>query len=647
MKQLFYLLTLLFFANTLQASTGDTIRVMTHDTVLIQTDPGGSGHTEYARWGVFPSAATKYSKVMLRMKFACPNLTGLTCGEWDYLNWIYVRRTGSQADTSKNVSIATFITPYGHYWPKTWNFEWMMDVTDYSLLLHDSVEIEYDHTGFEASNDRGWRVTLEFICIEGTPALEPVKIENLYNGSAGYGGTPSIDETFLTERSVTSAPDAHLLRFRLNQTGHGNDSPDGCGEFCSKSRTIWWDSTFIEQDQVWRTCGDNPLFPQYGTWLFDRANWCPGAPVRPSIYDWAVEPNTPHKVNVDMESYNGNGGGNYMFTSQVIHYKANNYQNDIELYDILTPNDRDESNRMSPICANPKVVIKNNGANTLTACEIKYGIEGDNVYTYFWSGQLKSGQTREVDLPSMFYRHNAISQTFTAWVDYPNGGADEYHWNDTSRTHMTAPPLLDSTFIAIIKTTSAAQDTRWKIYDSNGNVVDSNDVSNYSGLAVYRDTVHLTTGCYELVLSDETGDGLDFNWVNGLGVGYFKLVKLNNQVIKNFTADFGNSHHYQFVVGTPDVDQPTAVNEVPVDPFFEVYPNPTANLLKVDLALPVTETITVTVTNLTGERIAVQQHNNFSNGILQFDFNTQPQGLYFVTVQSATQKLVKKVIVAR
>ncbi len=68
-----------------RASTGDTIRVMTHDTVLITTDPGGSGHTEYPRWGVFPSSATKYSKVLLRMKFACPNVAGLTCGE-DYPN---------------------------------------------------------------------------------------------------------------------------------------------------------------------------------------------------------------------------------------------------------------------------------------------------------------------------------------------------------------------------------------------------------------------------------------------------------------------------------------------------------------------------------------------------------------------------------
>ncbi len=94
-----------------------------------------------------------------------------------------------------------------------------MDVTDYSPLLHDSVEIEYDHTGYEASNDRGWRVTLEFICIEGQPGLEPVKVENLHNGSYCYGCNGNSIENFFTERNVTADAADGTLRFRINQTG--------------------------------------------------------------------------------------------------------------------------------------------------------------------------------------------------------------------------------------------------------------------------------------------------------------------------------------------------------------------------------------------------------------------------------------------
>jgi len=26
-------------------------------------------------------------------------------------------------------------------------------------------------------------------------------------------------------------------------------------------------------------CADNPLYPQGGTWIYDRAGWCPGAKV--------------------------------------------------------------------------------------------------------------------------------------------------------------------------------------------------------------------------------------------------------------------------------------------------------------------------------------------------------------------------------
>ena len=29
--------------------------------------------------------------------------------------------------------------------------------------------------------------------------------------------------------------------------------------------------------EIWRDdCGENPLYPQGGTWIYDRANWCPG-----------------------------------------------------------------------------------------------------------------------------------------------------------------------------------------------------------------------------------------------------------------------------------------------------------------------------------------------------------------------------------
>lgn len=629
-----------------RASTGDTIRVMTHDTVLITTDPGGSGHTEYPRWGVFPSSATKYSKVLLRMKFACPNVAGLTCGEWDYLNWIYVRRTHSVNDTSKNVSLATFITPYGHFWPNTWNFEWVMDVTDYSPLLHDSVEIEYDHTGYEASNDRGWRVTLEFICIEGQPGLEPIRVENLYNGSYCYGCNGNSIENFLTEKTVTAAGEEGVLRFRINQTGHGSDGT-GCGEFCNKLRTVYWDSGFVEQAPVWRYCGINPLFPQYGTWLYDRANWCPGAPVKPSTYDFVVAGNSTHKLNVDMEDYIDNGAGNYMITSQVIHFKPNIYTEDAELYDVIAPSDKDEMLRFNPVCANPKVIIKNNGSNPLTKAEIKYGIQGDYIYTYFWNGYLKTNEKEEVDLPNLFYSQTPSSNTFTAWIDYPNGLPDNYNYNDTARTFAAMPPVHDSTLIVVIKTNKNPQETTWKIYDSNSNVVDSNNATNYANLTVYRDTLHLTDGCYELDINDAGGDGLDFNWANGQGVGFIRLTRINNQVIKSFPADFGSGLRYQFYVGQPLVDFPNAINETAEVSLFEVYPNPTSKTLNIDAVLTKAEDTDIEIYDLVGRRLLNKHLEKFSSGITQYDFSGDGAGIYFVRLHTADKTIVKKVVVSK
>ena len=46
-----------FFINT-NANNGDTIHVVSHRDVLIQTDPG-IGHTEYPLWAQFPASTRR------------------------------------------------------------------------------------------------------------------------------------------------------------------------------------------------------------------------------------------------------------------------------------------------------------------------------------------------------------------------------------------------------------------------------------------------------------------------------------------------------------------------------------------------------------------------------------------------------------
>jgi hypothetical protein len=71
----------------------DTIKINTHQKVIIKTNPA-VGHTYYEAWGEFPKQDIQYRKVYLYLEFACA--PGLKCGEWDYLNHIYIGKVGGK-----------------------------------------------------------------------------------------------------------------------------------------------------------------------------------------------------------------------------------------------------------------------------------------------------------------------------------------------------------------------------------------------------------------------------------------------------------------------------------------------------------------------------------------------------------------------
>src|SRR2546428_11116616 len=104
------------------------------------------------------------------------------------------------------------LTPYGGAFGKDWKFEWEVDVTDFSLLLRDSVEVEYKHTGYEPNKDRGWAVTVDFEIVKGKPAFEPVSIQKIYDDIFSYGDSSKPIEQTLKPVSFTANTNASFAR---------------------------------------------------------------------------------------------------------------------------------------------------------------------------------------------------------------------------------------------------------------------------------------------------------------------------------------------------------------------------------------------------------------------------------------------------
>lgn len=637
-------LTALFTVFSAMGNNGDTVKVRTHDKVLIQTDPS-AGHTEYPAWGVFPKPGKSYHKMYAEVTFQCP--PGMTCGEWDYTNSIsIVRRRGTHNDTL-NWEIIRLITPYGLQFSPTWKHTWRFDITDFATLFADSIEIEYHHSGYEARNGRGWLVTLDFTMIEG-PQVRPVQsVTMLYHKNVGYGNDSLFDAN-IPEVKYTTDNATQQVRYKVLQTGHGSDAT-GCGEFCAKMRYMVQDGKVIDSALVWRDdCGSNPVYPQGGTWVYDRANWCPGADVREYNLDVNVEEGSTHTIDLDMESYKG--GGNYDITLYKIEYGRVTNDLDAAIDDIIAPSDEPRYNRLNPVCSNPTIVIKNNGTETLTEMRIDYGWQGAKLQSYTWHGSLNAFQSSQIELPA-FKTFDSTGGIFIAKIIWVNGRRDGYELNNTIRSKPLSRVIqVPDKIIVYFKSNNAPTENYYNLRKADGTVVlDRKGFTQKN--TIFKDTIYLEQGCYVLKFMDDgpppasdplNRDGL-YWWANtNDGTGIFMIRNgYTNGVIKNFQPDFGTGIWFQIVSGNmplPDRTQPIAGK-------MSVYPNPAQYDLMLDLGANRTGTLNIYLYDVVGKKILEQKRSGNLDAIQFLDVSVFPPGAYELVLKFGNENLTQKILI--
>ncbi|MFN7294681.1 MAG: peptide-N-glycosidase F-related protein, partial [Bacteroidota bacterium] len=299
--------------------------------------------------------------------------------------------------------LARYITPYGNGLSLGSGWTWTFDVSDYRTLLSDSVHLA-------AGN---WQELLDmrFEIIKGTPPRDIISIQNIYSGSYTYGEPNDPIDNYLTPRTVNIPSNAVTARWKSRITGHGMDTPENCAEFCPKYHYFKVNGTQQFSKLVWRdNCDVNPLYPQGGTWVYDRSNWCPGAEVW--TYDFEITPFiTPGSSVVldhDAQPYNATGGWHYyQIEDQIVTYGAPNFTNDASLETILSPSNDQMYLRFNTICTNPKIRIKNNGSANLTSLTITYGMNGAVPSVSKWTGNLKFQEIAEVPLGSLNWAQGA------------------------------------------------------------------------------------------------------------------------------------------------------------------------------------------------------------------------------------------------
>ena len=331
---IFTLTLLIIFPNNLIADPGDTTWVMTYNQ-------------EYHDWATvhrdtfqLPGTSTSYSQILMYYTIGCP---AAGCDPWDRLGWVKV----FDDPDSISYEIARVITPYnivGGSYPGTCT--WIIDVTDYAMLLHDEVSFG-SYIESWIGDARGWLVTIEYAFIEGEPDFYPYEIVNLWQYSYAVMGDSSRPvEDKLSPMDIIIDSNVDKVKLRVTTTGHGQGNTLNAAEFSQL-----WHSVDVGPDSVyhilWRTdCAVNPCSPQGGTWQYNRAGWCPGQSVIPwdnditanvtagqsvtlnyniQPYENFCRPNNPDCVSgvtcPDCDyNYTGHTEPHYTIQSQLIYY---------------------------------------------------------------------------------------------------------------------------------------------------------------------------------------------------------------------------------------------------------------------------------------------------------------------------------------
>lgn len=541
------------------------------------------------------------------------------------------------------MELLSMVTPYGNgldlgFGGKTFTF----DVTDFLPVLYGERFISIEMGG-------QWQEDLDirFLFIKGTPPRNVLGIQNIWAFESGWYQA-ILDDAKFEPRTMHFDADGAAFKLRSSVTGHGQN-----GEFVPRNHYLnvnGGNQEFIYQ--VWKECGYNPIYPQGGTWIFDRAGWCPGMATDVHEFDITDLVTPGGTAEID---YGINGAllseANYLVSNQMVTYGAPNFTTDASIEAIKRPSQRVEYERLNPACNLPQIIIKNTGSQPLTSLHIDYGVQGGMSASLEWSGILDFLETAEVTLPVEdihFWSTDQSDNIFEVTISQPNGGQDQYANNNYLTSSFAEATILDDPDLILqTRTNNRGSENRYTIKDHNGEVVlERNNMSNGT---TYSDEISLPAGCYSLDFEDDGDDGLEFwYWAvvgENVGVGALSFRRVITPTasiaVKTFDPDFGGGLKFDFVI-----PQSEAAAEIEMPRRFSVYPNPASDEVSIELQGFPNQTFNVQLSDLTGRVI--------KEGIIDHRFDTQVHafrlpdvagGMYSLKIWNGKEVRVREIVI--
>ena len=552
MKLNSYIIFMVFhcLVHSLSLDNGDTLII--HPINWETPSPEG-WNEQYNVYVNFPESDGPWAKIIMVHTLRCDSATkgdSLPCGAWDYIWNTLISVPG---ETNPEIfSIGSFVTPYGKRLDlggkRGW--VWTYDITDYAPLLRGKREVT-------VGNNQEL-LDLKFFFVKGPPTRDILKVENIYPYGE-YKYFELSDDEILKKRTINLLKEASGYKIKAVISGHGHEGPRNCCEWDSKTHTYFMDDWEIFRWNVWKDCGNNPLYPQGGTWPFDRAGWCPGTKV--DEYDFEltpyVKPGEPVSLDYGIEPYSENGEKNGFFymTHQLFSYGDPNFDTDAELVDIISPTNKQKYGRSNPDLTRPKIIIKNSGKFDLRSLDIYYGLMKRKKTVHRWEGNLQFLEKAIVDLPAPHWNGLKKNPDFEVLLKNPNHTQDQNMINNKLVTQIPIPAILPNSFTIRLKTNDIdrARENSFTITDNDGQVLYSDD--NFLDSKDYDYDIKLKNGDYQFLFKDLKEDGISLHWWNRsspdkIGVnGEIIFTDTNGDTLHKFNPDFGQELRFNFRIG--------------------------------------------------------------------------------------------------
>ncbi len=318
------------------------------------------------------------------------------------------------------------------------------------------------------------------------------------------------------------------------------------------------------------------------------------------------------------------------------------------------------------VCGNnlsPLFTLRNDGNHPLTALDIDYWINDEEVHTYEWTGYLATFETEEIVLPAIdFEGVLGIDNYVHVAVHQPNGETDDNYGNNEVNTHFRlAPPSISNIVNLELKTDAFGYDIYWEITDETGTVIASGGNENvgengggtqtgspadpgaYGDNQTISELIELPgPGCYNFRILDDYGDGLCCQY----GYGYFYLHDEEGNII--FTGgEFAIEKNDPFSFG----DLSTSVESVLEIEGLQIYPNPVmaGHPLYYELNAPEITSLTVALFSADQRIRSVISTEANQNGLFTGNIDTSglSPGIYFLKFSSPAGSTTRKVILLR